>query len=335
MKIESESDASLAASAPPCPSPLPPHRPHPSTLTSNSPSDPQSRSHHIVRSAKILVPPKALSPLLAVLDSRQPLALSIDMTNVDLFRASPSASKSPSSHSQSHSQSHCQSPRKSPRKSPANRSSEADETEQTLVSALLKQNLDGDMSVCVDATMPASLSASASASASGSGSGSASGSADMDNGSHANAIKGHDSNNENNNDVDSLLSSSSSLSNSSDSSGTESSSSMVSWIQWFISLPGHGTFLHVPEEFIEDDFNLTGLASLVAQYSFALDTVLDLESLAPLPAGVTTEDVERQAGVLYGLIHARFLVSKLGLAQMAERVEIVRAPSLASSVSKI
>ncbi|KAJ3398830.1 casein kinase 2 regulatory subunit, partial [Chytridiales sp. JEL 0842] len=75
--------------------------------------------------------------------------------------------------------------------------------------------------------------------------------------------------------------SSSDSSQSDEESGSESSS-VVSWISWFCSLPGHEFFLEVPEDFIEDDFNLTGLPSLVLLYNEALDMILDLE-IQPQP----------------------------------------------------
>lgn len=44
-----------------------------------------------------------------------------------------------------------------------------------------------------------------------------------------------------------------------------------SWISSFCSLLGHEYFAEVSEEFIEDDFNLTGLQAQVAMYKEALE----------------------------------------------------------------
>lgn len=44
-----------------------------------------------------------------------------------------------------------------------------------------------------------------------------------------------------------------------------------SWIASFCSLLGHEYFAEVSEEFIEDDFNLTGLQSQVNMYKEALE----------------------------------------------------------------
>src|ERR1700712_5014034 len=58
-----------------------------------------------------------------------------------------------------------------------------------------------------------------------------------------------------------------------------SSSSQIaeSWISSFCNLLGHEYFAEVAEDFIEDDFNLTGLQSQVPLYKEALEMILDVE----------------------------------------------------------
>lgn len=50
-----------------------------------------------------------------------------------------------------------------------------------------------------------------------------------------------------------------------------SSGSPESWISSFCSLLGHEYFAEVSEDFIEDDFNLTGLQTQVNLYKEALE----------------------------------------------------------------
>lgn len=62
-----------------------------------------------------------------------------------------------------------------------------------------------------------------------------------------------------------------------------SSGTPESWISSFCALPGHEYFAEVSEEFIEDDFNLTGLQTQVAMYKEALEVrgVLALSAFPP------------------------------------------------------
>ncbi|CAM9246664.1 unnamed protein product [Choristocarpus tenellus] len=78
--------------------------------------------------------------------------------------------------------------------------------------------------------------------------------------------------------------------------------------------------LEVDEDYIHDDFNMTGLATMVPYYEYALDMILDVE----MPVGQTlTEEqqevVENAAEMLYGLIHARYILTSRGMQGMFEK----------------
>ncbi|KAH9210565.1 casein kinase II regulatory subunit-domain-containing protein [Leptodontidium sp. 2 PMI_412] len=135
---------------------------------------------------------------------------------------------------------------------------------------------------------------------------------------------------------------------------SSSSGTPESWISSFCSLLGHEYFAEISEDFIEDDFNLTGLQTQVAMYKEALEMILDVE---PEEDEEDEEDEEEEEGddsiegeerlnrkaavdrrhhrmasdlsiiessaeMLYGLIHQRFICSRAGIQQMSEKYEL-------------
>ncbi|KAJ8651428.1 hypothetical protein O0I10_013033 [Lichtheimia ornata] len=140
-----------------------------------------------------------------------------------------------------------------------------------------------------------------------------------------------------------------------DSQVSTTGSSLQSWISWFCSLSGHEYYAEVPEDFIQDDFNLTGLSAIVPYYDEALEMILDLEPEEPSDDDQLADQedeeeeeepseeddgfwkerpiatkrrsgerahpsvVEPYAAMLYGLIHQRYLLTRNGLRLMAER----------------
>ncbi|WVZ57669.1 hypothetical protein U9M48_008027 [Paspalum notatum var. saurae] len=104
----------------------------------------------------------------------------------------------------------------------------------------------------------------------------------------------------------------------SDVSGSEGED--TSWISWFCSLRGNEFFCEIDDDYIQDDFNLCGLSNQVPYYDYALDLILDIESSN---GDVFTEEqnelIESSAEMLYGLIHARYILTSKGLAAMLEK----------------
>ncbi|CAN8067613.1 unnamed protein product [Agarophyton chilense] len=93
----------------------------------------------------------------------------------------------------------------------------------------------------------------------------------------------------------------------------------TTWISWFSQLKGNEFFCEVEEDFINDDFNLTGLSAQVTYYNYALDTILDVD----IPDGELDERqqelVEVSAETLYGLIHARYILTAHGMNSMRSK----------------
>jgi len=61
----------------------------------------------------------------------------------------------------------------------------------------------------------------------------------------------------------------------------------INWIQYFCSIAGHEYFTEVPESFIEDGFNLTGLNGQVPFYNEAWSLIMDVFGTANPPAILT------------------------------------------------
>lgn len=78
------------------------------------------------------------------------------------------------------------------------------------------------------------------------------------------------------------------------------------------------SFCQIDEDYIHDNFNLTGLASQVPYYEYALDLILDMDNDEEF-SDEQQEIIEGDAEVLYGLIHARYILTRAGLHGMLEK----------------
>jgi hypothetical protein len=90
-------------------------------------------------------------------------------------------------------------------------------------------------------------------------------------------------------------------------------------IDRFCGLKGHEMFCEVERSYIEDGFNLYGLRACVSNFSDCLDLILDRIG----PDDSDDSHLTQSACALYGLIHARYIITAHGLDAMYNKVRIV------------
>ena len=90
------------------------------------------------------------------------------------------------------------------------------------------------------------------------------------------------------------------------------------WAMKFCMQSCNQYFCEVADSFMSDEFNLTGLSQLVPRYKEALELILDLEHENSVP--IPEIPLINQSGeLLYGLIHARYILTRQGLLAMLQK----------------
>ena len=77
---------------------------------------------------------------------------------------------------------------------------------------------------------------------------------------------------------------------------------------------GNEYFCDIDEDYLTDRFNLTGLNQDVQYYQYALELITDVLDVDC--DDEMREQIEKSARHLYGLIHARFIITTRGLSKM-------------------
>jgi casein kinase II subunit beta len=89
------------------------------------------------------------------------------------------------------------------------------------------------------------------------------------------------------------------------------------WVQWLVSQPGFEWMVPVDSAFIADSFNLYGLR----KSRESLELITNGAAPAPGEWDARTEELFGAARDLYGLVHARFLLTSRGVSLMLARYE--------------
>lgn len=94
------------------------------------------------------------------------------------------------------------------------------------------------------------------------------------------------------------------------------------WINDFISTEGNEFFCKVDLDYIDNKFNMFGLKENehVHHYNSAIKTILGLEELSDYSEDSDCEKSDIGAELLYGLIHARYILTQQGLLKMVDKI---------------
>jgi casein kinase II subunit beta len=101
----------------------------------------------------------------------------------------------------------------------------------------------------------------------------------------------------------------------------------------FLAGRGNEYFCDIDEDYLTDRFNLTGLNTEVQYYQYALELVTDVLDIEC--DDEMREQIEKSARHLYGLVHARFIVTTRGLQKMVSRASSIRHAGAAGNANLV
>ena len=104
---------------------------------------------------------------------------------------------------------------------------------------------------------------------------------------------------------------------------SDSDESENGWVQWYCGLREHYFFIVIPSEYTRDSFNLYGLRQYFPKN---YDSLIELILSSNIPdeddlSDPALQDLHREAGELYGLIHARYITTPRGLQVMKQKYD--------------
>lgn len=102
---------------------------------------------------------------------------------------------------------------------------------------------------------------------------------------------------------------------------TDSSEYVEFWIDLFLGRKGHEYFCDVDTDYITDRFNLINLQKTVSRFTQVIQYIVDeLDDTAlEQMSRSRLEQLESDARKLYGLIHARYIITVKGLQKMLQK----------------
>lgn len=84
------------------------------------------------------------------------------------------------------------------------------------------------------------------------------------------------------------------------------------WKSEFLHQKENSWLCDIPNEYIQDAFNLTGLDKIITHFNLCCDVIIGKRQITEISSAIS-EDVNNQLPRAYGLIHARYIMSPDGL----------------------
>ncbi|SCU77795.1 LADA_0A02256g1_1 [Lachancea dasiensis] len=103
--------------------------------------------------------------------------------------------------------------------------------------------------------------------------------------------------------------------------GSDSSEYAEFWIDLFLGRKGHEYFCDVDTDYIIDRFNLINLQKTVSKFTQVIQYIVDEldDNALEQMSSARIDQLEHDACKLYGLIHARYIITIKGLQKMLQK----------------
>lgn len=92
-----------------------------------------------------------------------------------------------------------------------------------------------------------------------------------------------------------------------------------SWVKWFLSTPRGKYFVQIDDEYLQNIYNYYGLRQKVPNFKYALDLIQGPFIPPQNRPAAWPDDIDDYGLCLYGLIHARYLLTDEGQKKMFEK----------------
>ncbi|OHT13645.1 Casein kinase II regulatory subunit family protein [Tritrichomonas foetus] len=92
------------------------------------------------------------------------------------------------------------------------------------------------------------------------------------------------------------------------------------WIDSYLKRPNAKLLIRVDDEFLQNTFNITGIKPKMRYFNPAYE-LIRRNTITSARGEIDRETASEEAEILYGYIHARFLLTKPGMQQMFEKYQ--------------